>query len=110
MITRLQRIPRQDFSQFSHSRIQVRGTYHTVVYSISPTNRGAVVVSKKVAKKAVDRNRLRRRAYATLAAFWAAETVPGAYIVYYKSGVLSASRAVLRTELLDLLARIPKSR
>ncbi len=110
MIARHARIPRQDFLLYSQSRLQARGVYYTVVYTPGVENRGAVVVSKKVAKKAVDRNRLRRCAYATLASFWGTEPTLGAYVIYYKPGALKASRFVLKSELSELLARIIKPR
>ncbi len=44
-------------------------------------SRAAVVVSKKVAKKAHDRNRIRRRMYETLRTQW--QTIPGSYDLVY---------------------------
>ncbi|MFM2423842.1 MAG: Ribonuclease [Candidatus Parcubacteria bacterium] len=111
MITRSARIPRSDFPSLSRSRHHIHGEYHTVVYTPLEVYRGAVVVSKKVAKSAVDRNRLRRRAYATVATLWQTNELPtGAYIIYYKPGALKVSRKELAMSLTTTLARIPKSR
>jgi ribonuclease P protein component len=69
------------------SRVMMRGRYAAdgpvAVRSLRthlPSSRGVVVVSKKVSKKAVVRNRIRRRLAALLAERWATVT-PGYDIV-----------------------------
>lgn len=52
----------------------------SVVYFSSPTPKAAVVVSKKIAKTAVMRNRLRRRLYAALREVY--KTYPATVVVY----------------------------
>lgn len=81
--------------------------HFTVVVTPLPSFQAAVVVSKKVAKKAVDRNTLKRRAYGALEAHKA--TTAGC-IVLYKPGSLKVSRMVLKAELEALLAQSLKSR
>ncbi len=44
----------------------VFGTYMSMRYIVVPTKKFSVSVSKRVAKRAVDRNRIRRRVYAAL--------------------------------------------
>jgi ribonuclease P protein component len=111
MIARSARISRADFPTYARGRAQYHTPYHTVAFTPLALYRGTVVISKKVAKKAVMRNRLRRRAYATLAALWETNDLPtGAYVIYYKAGAATVSRQELATSLRLTLARIPKSR
>lgn len=69
----------------------------TVVFFRSPAFKAAVVVSKKIAKTAVQRNRLRRRIYAALA-----ETMDGIQtttVVYPNMTALAAPAAAIRKDL-----------
>jgi len=85
----------------------------TITYTPGLALRAAAVVGKKVAKEAVDRNRIRRRLYATLLRA-TTETVslcpPGTYIIVAKPGALKVPRLALQTEQTTLLAQIGKSR
>lgn len=60
----------------------------------------SVVVSKKVAARAVKRNELRRRVYAALVGL---NLLPGLVIIFPKKGALSAKFNSLETDLRDLL-------
>lgn len=66
MLARSERMDRTTFTKVFKrgSRIHTPGL--TVVYTPAATRKGAVVVSKKVAKSAVARNRIRRQLYALL--------------------------------------------
>lgn len=66
MLARKHRLVRAgDFLQMFRSGTRVRGPYAQLVYRTNriALNRVAIVVSTKVDKRAVVRNRLRRRAY-----------------------------------------------
>ena len=64
----------------------------------------AVVVSKKVAKSAVIRNRIRRRVYAIAREVLSPETVKGGYVfLVYSDEVASLPHDVLRTQVIKLL-------
>jgi ribonuclease P protein component len=54
--------------------------------------KAAVVVSKKIVKSAVDRNRVRRRVYAALAQ---AKPASGSFVVYPRAGALTVSPTLL---------------
>lgn len=85
----------------------------TVTFTPNPTLRAAAVVGKKVAKQAVDRNRIRRRLYATLLRSLSDTTSPsptGVYILVAKPGALAVPRLALQAEQMNLLAQIGKSR
>ncbi len=111
MFARSARLSRLEFSNFFTKRDALRfhGQWQSVVFVPHELAKFSVVVSKKVSKRAVVRNKLRRRAYGTLANNVA--SIPtGVVIVLYKPGASKANRLILQTELVGLLARISKSR
>jgi ribonuclease P protein component len=68
-------------------------------------SRGAVIVSKKVAKLATTRNRLRRRVQAVLTPRWATFGSPYDIVVSIKSDFSDLSPAELEAELSAVLRR-----
>ncbi len=73
-------------------------------YSVS---RLVVIVGKKISKKAVVRNRIRRRIQAELAAGWA--TVPPGYdiVIMVRADISELPPAELKSRLHQLVKRIP---
>lgn len=69
----------------------------------------AIIVSKKVSKKAVVRNRIRRWLYA-VAAENKNQLPKGQYIVRINPAARSVSRRVLQSELVSLFGEIIKAR
>lgn len=65
----------------------------------------ASVISKKVAARAVDRNRIKRRCRAALLPFLR-ELPPGAYVFYAKKEAVSATGAEIVRDLAKLLGRL----
>jgi ribonuclease P protein component len=110
MVASSSRIPRAAFAAFFASGKRYHGPHMTIVVNPSDSLGVSVVVSKKVAKKAVDRNRLRRRAYGVVERYAKVMPTPHALIVQYKPGALTASRHTLALELSSLLAQISKPR
>ena len=68
----------------------------------------ACVVSKKVARKAVDRNRLKRRCRAAGAALLPSLIEPLVIVIYPKIGVLTVSFTELRRSLEALLVKMQR--
>lgn len=66
MFPKEERLTRTDFEQVFKHGIRVHTPTMLFVYAAGTTRRAAVVVSKKVAKSAVARNRLRRQVYTAL--------------------------------------------
>jgi ribonuclease P protein component len=66
MLSKKQRLNREDFSVVFKSGKRKQSDYCTLISRAAPDFRAAVVVSKKVAKTAVERNSIRRRVYALL--------------------------------------------
>jgi ribonuclease P protein component len=68
-----------------------------------PTSRAAVVVSKKTARRASVRNRIRRRVYALLAPLMKPDT--GTIVVFPKAEALRALADEMSAELREALLR-----
>lgn len=66
MLKKAERLTTKAFDQYFKTGRRNHGEYVQVVVSPANTFHGAVVVGKKVYKRAVDRNRLRRQLYAVL--------------------------------------------
>ena len=69
--------------------------------------KGAVVVSKKVAGKAVERNVIQRRARSVLIPIINPINEPLAVILYAKQGAAQASFLETKNDILKLVARVP---
>jgi ribonuclease P protein component len=94
------------------ARVMMRGQYSgsgevvvRVLRSRQPTSRAVIVVSKKIAKRAVIRNRIRRRLAALLATHFA--TVAPGYdiVVTVRSDTTSLTPAALERQLTAALSR-----
>ena len=66
MLAKKQRLTQAEFAKFFKLGKRHHSPTATLIVAKHPTFHGAVVVSKKVSKKAVTRNTLRRRVYAQL--------------------------------------------
>lgn len=108
MLAKGQRLSREQFAHhFNHGK-RFHSPYGTVVVSPFSTFHGAVVVSKKVSKRAVVRNTLRRRAYAQLYTI-AKEQHPAVFIMLLKPTMLTLSRVQQHAALKELIERGVKS-
>lgn len=65
MLPKKERLSVRDIASLEKGR-SIFGTYLSIRFSPAPLKKFSVSVSKKVAKRAVDRNRIRRRVYAAL--------------------------------------------
>lgn len=104
---RKHRLSRADFLGLDRKRSRrVHGTYFSLV--IAPLAAGvgpkaACVVSKKVAKRAVDRNKIERRVRGILRPFIARMQGPRALILYAKREVLGASYIEMQRDIQKLI-------
>lgn len=110
MVAKQARISRTDFPAILQSGKRFHSTHVSAVVVPTPTPQVSVVVSKKVAKRAVDRNRLRRRVYGVAERFLAESPLPYAVIFLLRPGALRVARQALAEEAAGLLAQITKSR
>ena len=70
MLSRQQRLTRPAFAQVYKAGRRIHTKNLTGILIPASTQKAAVVVSKKVAKKAHERNKIRRRLYALLRGEW----------------------------------------
>lgn len=104
MLPRAKRLTRATFGAVAVGKRAV-SAHFSVTGARSDAGRTAAVVSKKVAKRAVDRHLLRRRILAAAVPY----VVPGrSFIIYARPGALALSYAMLKKELDDLLSSVPK--
>jgi ribonuclease P protein component len=110
MLKKAERLTRTEFDQFFSTGKRLHSPYLQLIYAPHDTFHGSVVVGKKVAKKAVDRNTLRRRLYAQVYSQLRTSTPPGVYIVVAKAGFASLGRKAAAAEATELLQKVQKMR
>jgi ribonuclease P protein component len=106
MISQKQRISRGEFQ----SLLKKGRSFHSPLFSLSiskdvPGERFAVVVSKKVAKKAVRRNKLRRWAYSILQKHQDSIFSDVACIFFYKKTPEDISFQDVEKQIVDVLKK-----
>lgn len=95
MLRKKERLKRADFSHFFSLGKRTHTPYFTIVFAPHTTSHGSVVVSKKIARKAVDRNKLRRRIYDILRRELRGDAPQGVYILLVKKDAVGASHGDL---------------
>ena len=105
MLTQKSRLLRADFSGVERGA-RLSSPHLSLTYRRTDALEGrfAVVVSKKVAKRSVDRHLLKRRALEVIKLFGGQGL---ACVIYARQGASALSFQALKTELLELLKRIP---
>jgi ribonuclease P protein component len=103
MLSRAKRLSRADFSSVIKGKRAV-SAHFSVSVNAAAEGRAAAVVSKKVAKKSVDRHLLKRRILSVAASHIAHGR---SFIVYARAGSESLPYARLREELETLLRSLP---
>lgn len=108
MLKKKERLTKKEFDRsFSLGR-RAHTSLFTLVSHTSDDFHGAVVVGKKVFKRAVDRNRLRRRLYNILYRLSRANNLKGVYIILTKPTAGKASFAELQSAAEGVLAGLSK--
>lgn len=109
MFLKQHRLDRKSFTEYFKCGARSHNQLVTMVRSPSPNDhslfRVAVSVSKKVFKKAVDRNRLRRRLYAIMKRRHQEEPLSGIYILIAKPLSASATYEALEEAVTNLLKK-----
>ena len=106
MLPKRQRLTTAEFNQFFKSGRRFHHPLMQLIYTPHPTFHGSVVVGKKVAKKAVARNRARRQLYAVLYRFAKDHVPTGVYLVILKPAAASATVTERKAALSEILAQI----
>ena len=103
MLPQKNRIPRKDFPGHKVQGFRVYFPFFTAVFykpgkEVS-MSRASVVVSKKTAKSAVERNTLRRRFYDLLAPFFREAVEVTTVVIYPKADAQKAEFSLLKREI-----------
>ncbi len=105
MLKKNQRLTTEAFDQFFKTGRRYHTPHLQLIYTPHPVFHGSVVVGKKVCKRAVDRNRWRRRAYNALYQLTKQTNQSGVYIVVLKPTAITLSFAALRQEIATVVGR-----
>lgn len=107
MLKKAHRLSKKEFDVAWNTGRRYQSPYLTIVVAPSETFQAAAVVGKKVAKLAVDRNRLRRQVYGALERTIPLHTYQGAILVITKPPFATLPvrerRVVVENELKKLL-------
>ena len=110
MLAKQNRITTSEMKALARPTARSHQSAFTLLYFAAPSGKKvAVVVAKKVSKKAVVRNRLRRQIYTHVATLF--DTLPaGYYLVRVQPEVLSLSPKDVREQLSVAFGEISKAR
>ncbi len=102
MLPKNRRISRKLFKEIISQKKRFSSQNFSLQVASNDKARFAVSVSKKISKKAVVRNKIRRRVYSVIGEFMS-ETKPGFYLIIAKPGAQEIKGEKLRNELKKLL-------
>lgn len=108
MLKKTERLSTRQFDEYFRVGRRLHGTYLQLIYSPAPVFHGAAVVGKKVAKKAVDRNKQRRRIYNALYALKGQQDLVGVYILIAKPPTANVGYKTLKQEIEYLVGQTRK--
>ncbi len=103
MLAKNQRLSKKQFDEYFKTGKRFHFTHCAIIYTPLPTLHGSVVVGKKVSKKAVTRNAIRRRVYAQIRNVCNMHDATGVFIIIIKPAYTQLSR---KAALADLNAHI----
>ena len=106
MLPKKKRLKTAEFNRFFMSGTRLHSQHLQLRYTQHPQFHGAVVVGKKVAKGATERNKIRRRLYHLLYHHHRSKGLTGVFIVLTKPTTTDVPYSVLGEELKDLLHKI----
>lgn len=108
MITKKERLNKKAFNRSFSKGVRIHTSSLVCIYQKSNQQQVAVVVSKKIARRAVVRNKIRRRVYNGVRAVCAKEQCTGVYIFLVKKSILPKTYQEICAELQTVLAKVPK--
>lgn len=106
MLAKTERLSRTDFATVFRNGKRHHSGSATLITSPHPRFHGAVVVSKKVSKKAVTRNKLRRRVYGLLTTHLKQRGWQGVIMVIVKPAITQFSAAEQRQILIEQIEHV----
>lgn len=108
MLRKAERLTRAEFTEFFKRGQRSNSPHLQLIYTPYKSLHGSVVVSKKVAKKAHDRNALRRRVYDQVRRELHGKCT-GVFILLLRPSFASLSKIEQRESVQKMLARITMS-
>ena len=108
MLPKKERLSRLEFNRFFSAGKRHHFPFAQVVFASNESLHVSVVVSKKIAKHAVYRNKIRRRIYDIVRNYRSMEAISGVFIFIVKSGVVTLSYTALKSEVISALKTIVK--
>ena len=92
MLKKANRLNHAEFAKYFSIGKRIHNTYTTTIYSPSTEPLFAVVVAKKIYRKAHDRNLIKRRFYEVIKEIIKGRKVTGAYIFLVKPAVKNLTK------------------
>lgn len=108
MLQKAARLTKKQFDEYFKTGKRWHFPHATIVYTPYSTFHGSVVVGKKLTKKAVLRNTLRRRVYATLQQAHKTTGTTGVFIVLLKPSYVTLPRKAANEEIKQNIATVIK--
>lgn len=106
MLPKKERLTRKEFNRFFSLGKRFHSPTFQIVYTPSQELHASVVVPKKIIRRAVERNKIRRRIYDIVRHYRTDTAVKGVFIFLAKSSVGSMSYATLKEEINTNLHKI----
>tara|TARA_B100001179_G_C18364879_1_gene306518 strand:- start:200 stop:532 length:333 start_codon:yes stop_codon:yes gene_type:complete len=110
MFSKKERLTRAAFTEYFKTGKRLHSDVATLIYQPCPTTHVAVVVGKKVLKKAHERNAARRRIYGVLYRTLKKSNQTGVYIFLTKPTFTSLTKKQQQEAVQNLLKRITLSK
>lgn len=110
MLKKKERLRKSEFDRFFSTGTRYHSSSLQAIYTPYTTFHASVVVPKKVARRATERNTLRRRVYDIVRCFKDEAGGQGVFIIIAKPHAAGLSYAELKEETRSLIGRCVKSR
>lgn len=108
MMRKKERLSRAEFNRFFSMGKRQNSPFFQLIYLPYSTRHASVVVSKKVEKTAVGRNKLRRRVYDIIRVYTHRENVTGVFILIAKPAAKTLTFPALKADIIHLIGRVTK--
>lgn len=106
MLKKKERLTKKEFDRSFSVGKRFHSPVLQLIYAPGADFHGAAVVGKKVYKKAVDRNSLRRRLYAVLYRYGKQQGKKGTFMLIAKPSITALSRKDVVAQAQELLGRV----
>jgi ribonuclease P protein component len=106
MLAKTNRLSRALFADYFSRGKRLHSEHFTIVYSPAEVFKVSVVVSKKVAKKAHDRNRLKRQVYGYIAVLSKEQPLCGVFMVFPKPTLVKLAASPRQKAIVSELPRL----